>query len=50
YKCCSNLNIKGVENGKLKVIGYKRCTFSLLDYDYCSSINPEVRFTEENGK
>ena len=39
-----------MENGKLKVIGYKRCTFSLLDYDYCSSINPEVRFTEENGK
>lgn len=37
----------GIKNNKLCGIGYKRCSWRILGYDYCSSINPEVAFTNE---
>jgi len=58
-KCCSNQNTQvqyvddignwGIENGELCGIGYTRCSFSVLGYDCCSSVNPEVVQTDENG-
>ena len=55
---CSNKNTEveyvdeignwGAENGKLCVVGYIKCSYSILDLPYpcCSSINPEVVSTK----
>ncbi|ORX83210.1 hypothetical protein BCR32DRAFT_202025, partial [Anaeromyces robustus] len=60
YKYCSNQNTVveyvdsignwDIENGKLYVIGYSRCSFGILSYNCCSSVNPEIIKIDENSK
>ena len=38
------------ENGEWRGIGYERCSFEVLGYHCCSSINPKVIKEDSYGK